>query len=77
MPKKPEKKVTKHIAFVVGFDWVGMYVDGELVCEGHSLQPGEIVAALGMGADYIEPNQEWLYEFGSFPKKLTDVVTGG
>lgn len=63
---------------VTGDDWSGLYVDGALVEQGHSLQPFEILAAakdhgpvtavLQFEADY-----DWLADNGYLPDDIASV----
>ena len=40
-------------------DWIGLYVDGKLELEGHSLRTQDVIHALGIEANQIEKSVEW------------------
>lgn len=61
------------ITFVEGDDWRGIYVDGKLYHEGHSI-PRSTIAEL-IGADMIYADLDWLSEQGRLPQSLDDVVS--
>jgi len=50
-------------------DWVGMYVDGELVDEGHSLQESELLGILSkyLGFEFtnLYSEDEYLERYGN------------
>ena len=56
-----------------GDDWKGLYVDGKLVYEGHSIPIHEFAKAANIDFDFVEADDEWLEEVGSFPKNLSEV----
>jgi len=57
-------------------DWMGIYVDGELVHEEHRIRLKDGLEALGIDFEEIFPDGRWLYEVGRLPKKLEDVQVG-
>lgn len=70
------------IVLADGDDWNGMYVDGILVNEGHTLSAkdalttlvsimyaGEVIESVSVG----EVNLDWLDSCGSFPENIKDV----
>lgn len=66
-------KREKEITFVLGNDWIGMYIDGKLKNEGHSLRTKDVVEDLGLSCSTITANEEWLNDRGRLPEKLCDV----
>lgn len=73
--KGPEFRVLcspfMNIQFVTSTDgdWEGMYIDGKLVAEGHSVSPYEIFAQLlkhipGLTYSSQEKNEEWFEKHG-------------
>lgn len=53
-------------------DWVGLYVNGNLTIEGHSLEPDDVLTVLG-----IENESVWVDmdpDDGRLPTKLTKIV---
>jgi hypothetical protein len=65
------------ITLVYGNDWIGLYRDGILLDEGHSLSPYHILTALGLEMEEKTANEDWLEEEGSLPGCLEDVVLAG
>jgi len=63
----------KKIVFVSGDDWVGIYVNGKLVVQDHSLNPIEVLNAIEADFEYVYPDQEWLETEGQFPDDLKNV----
>ena len=63
--------------YVDGDDWCGLYCDGELRAEGHSLRPYDIFIALGIVLDHKYASLPWLTEVGRLPAKLADVKLEG
>jgi len=61
------------VVYVSGDDWVGLYVDGVLFAEGHSLHPRDVAAACGVELEQLSCDCDWLYEAGSLPDGLSDV----
>ena len=68
--------------FVYGDDWEGLYANGRLVLEGHSIYFADVISYLL--DDKVGPYQirsydsrpadwEWLEERGSLPKLLSKV----
>jgi len=67
-------------AFTVvnGDDWTGLYVDGKLVEQGHSISASD---ALRIARDYkkiesvetLYADIDWLHDLGWLPDKLSDV----
>lgn len=65
-------KKQKEIVFVHdnGGDWEGMYVDGVLVTENHSLDPDDVLSLLG-----IEYETHWIdMEDSRLPGKLSEIA---
>lgn len=59
---------------VRGDDWCGLYVDGILKFEGHSIRPEAIVEEY-MGGTVVDADEEWLEKRGRLPAKLSHVKT--
>jgi hypothetical protein len=54
-------------------DWEGLYVDGQLICENHSLSVHDIARAADLNLSVVYVN-EWLGEqVSSLPLKLADI----
>jgi hypothetical protein len=54
-------------------DWYGLYRDGKLLTEGHSLDVEEVLSLLGFDVSQKEAAEDWLEDRGDLPKKLKDV----
>ena len=72
------------IIYVTGDDWCGLYTDGALHMEGHSIDAVDIldwIAAMGhldiSSFQIKDANLDWLTEVGSLPAYFTDVVLAG
>lgn len=65
------------MTFARGDDWEGVYIDGALVTEGHSIDEVEAVRlALAHKVTAVECKEcdcNWLHEEGNLPNALTDV----
>ena len=76
----PTDKLERAIVFATGDDWDGVYVEGLLVEQGHSISVKralEIGATHG-GLDVIQRdvNTAWLEHFSELPVAVRDVVWG-
>lgn len=69
-------------------DWVGMYINGHLAAQGHSLAPEEVASALAnsaqiqgviQGSVMITSNTDWdaSANGGQLPSNYSDVVFNG
>lgn len=70
LPKIPIKK-KKEVVLVKGDDWEGIYINGRLIFENHSLSAKEIFRILGF--DIIDVDDQWLGDRGSFPENISEV----
>jgi hypothetical protein len=61
------------VTFVDGCDWEGIYVDGKLVFENHSITAHEALEHAGVKYKFVEADGDWLAERGHLPEKLKDV----
>ena len=63
-----------------GDDWNGLFIDGRLVMEDHQLKTKDIQAAmkaagvLGTEIKFKEVDMDWLWDVGSFPTDISEVV---
>lgn len=69
------------IVFSEAGDWEGLYINGELVEEGHSLNWRRVISKHFLrdsfyieGMEDIEVKGEWLSEEGSFPILLEELL---
>lgn len=64
--------------YVIADDWCGLYADGELVVEGHSINPYEALSAFrntqieDVTLYEIFP-YSWLEDRGHLPQNLDDI----
>ena len=65
------------LAFVSADDWIGLYIDCELVYEGHSIETSHLLDLLLNKTfnqySIIIPDQEWLEQIGNLPKNVADI----
>ncbi len=54
-------------------DWEGIYVDGVLKAQGHTLDNGQILEAIGVSARHIDVKTEWIENAGHLPENLSDI----
>ena len=63
----------KKIVIVEGDNWQGLYIDGELKEQYHSLELYTIFKYLDIPVDFINADDEWLRKLGYLPKKIEDI----
>ncbi len=63
------------IQLVSGGDWQGLYIDGVLKVQNHSLYACDVLDALEgiLKVQYIEADEDWMAKVGQLPDKLKDV----
>ena len=54
-------------------DWVGLYVDGRLINEGHSLSVDQVLSAVGVSYEAVEADFEMAFG-GKCPEDFSDVA---
>lgn len=65
------------LTHVIGNDWEGLYLDGELIAQNHSLSARDVLDAIVMSSDFglsrvgWDPQQE--DDYGQLPDHLEDV----
>ena len=67
----------REVVLCVGDDWEGLFVDGRLIYEDHSIST-KYVANIITGNqpcsfEEKEVDMDWLYEIGTFPENIIDV----
>lgn len=60
------------MAIVYGSDWEGLYHDGELVEQGHTISAYQALRACGYTVNMRRVSDEWM-QAGGLPKNLEDV----
>ena len=67
-------KKIPNIVIVNADDWEGLYIDGDLKTEGHSLSLQNVLDILKIHTTFrYDVDYEWLEEIGRLPKSLSDV----
>ena len=61
------------IVLAIADDWSGIYVDGTLKYEGHSLSPTNVMDSIGVPHEAVYPDNKWLESIGNLPLKLSDI----
>ena len=59
--------------YVNGDTWVGLYGDGKLLSEGHSIRIDELADLFNVDLEVQFADLDWLDSEGSFPEDLKDV----
>lgn len=68
-----KKLPTDRFVLVDGDSWMGLYVDGALAAEGHTISCSDLAAACGIPLVTVVCDDQWLVERGGFPPSLTEV----
>lgn len=63
----------KHIVLITADDWQGIYVNGKLMDENHSLSLRMVLEILGVEFSDFTVDQEWMENHGHLPENLSDV----
>lgn len=72
-----------NIIIAQGDDWEGIYVDGQLLDQGHSLHLMDVLTELKkLGAEFTdsttisqrEVNLDWINMYGELPRSIDEVV---
>lgn len=74
MAKQCPKSAWTKITFVSADDWEGLYVDEQLMLEGHHVRLEDLFSKLGIPVEFVTAEQSWLEAHGRLPKYLCDVV---
>lgn len=55
-------------------DWEGVYINGELAAEGHSISAQDLADVLSLEFQSIYVSNEWLGdEVGNLPENINDI----
>lgn len=68
------KKQEVTLVSALSGDWVGLYVDGELRAQNHSLRARDVLRALGIEFQDFIAEERWMDREGSLPTNISDVV---
>lgn len=61
------------LELVVGDDWEGLYVDGRLACEGHSVTLQDLARVVGLQLVCSDVDGQWLDDQGQLPELLSEI----
>ena len=65
---------SKEIVLVKGDDWQGLYIDGILMSEDHSISIEDFAEVVGIKLSKKYVDLDWLEDNGYLPKLLENVV---
>jgi len=70
-----ESNNDKEVTIIRGDDWSGVYLNGELMIEGHSIDEQSLLEAMGyfVSGKYIDNEEIWEEMGNNCPQKLEDV----
>ena len=62
------------IKFVHADDWEGLYINGKLVLEDHSLLAVDVLDAISLeDCEAYDADEDWLFTRGTLPQDFKDV----
>lgn len=75
------------INLIIGYDWQGLYINNDLICENHTLDMYDVLESISnyvknkdidIGEEFFNINQyyisdDWLEDRGSFPEKFEEI----
>lgn len=68
------------VVYAQADDWQGLFINSELIMEDHKLKPSDVQAALkendvlGVEIEFKDVDLDWMYDVGSFPNNIAEVV---
>lgn len=68
------------VVYAQADDWQGLFINSELIMEDHKLKPSDVQAALkengvlGAEIEFKDVDLDWMYDVGSFPNNIAEVV---
>lgn len=68
-----DKRVDVGLEFVYADDWMAVYVNGNIVYQGHSIDEYHLLDILGIKCNHTDAYNQ-ADETGSFPEKFEDVI---
>jgi hypothetical protein len=63
----------KELVIAYGDDWEGLYIDGQLQEEGHSISLYHFCKAVGIELTQKGVDTDWLENRGNLPSKISEV----
>lgn len=73
--------MSKKYEYYVLSDWAGLYIDGRLAAQGHSIDVRDVLRFLGIEEESQSASEEAIFEackdfqFGEFPDDLEELVS--
>jgi hypothetical protein len=67
-------KTEREIVLVPLDNWIGLYIDGQIVFQGHSLPPSTLLDLLGIPYKVLDANEKFYFDEGSLPDRKEEVV---
>lgn len=78
------------INLIIGYDWQGLYINNDLICENHTLDIYDVLESISnyvknknidIGEEFFNINQyyigdDWLEDRGNFPEKFEEIPKG-
>ena len=65
--------IVTDIDVVAGSDWVGVYIDGDIVSQGHSISPLNVFTFFGVQPKVLFADNDWLDSEGFLPDTVNIV----
>lgn len=66
--------MSRDVMWIRGEDWQAVYIEGELIDQGHSIDWMQVISELGCNTYKAEADEDWLQDRGDFPDDLNEVV---
>ena len=61
------------ITIVNGSDWIGIYIDGQLVYENHDIEPERLLDLVNVTYESCQVDYDWLCKRGTLPKDALEL----
>ena len=61
------------IVIATGPDWQGIYVNDVLKIQGHHLEAGDALRAVGVEYEAVDLDDEWMFKVGQLPDDLKEL----
>ena len=61
----------KTVTLVRAHNWVGLYIDGDLICQGNTIEEETLLQHVGVNYDSFLVDEEW--NIGCLPARLEDI----
>jgi hypothetical protein len=63
----------KTLTLVTNYDdWEGLYLDGEMIEQGHKINWEDVLSYLNFNLETKEADYDWLADEGALPEKIED-----